>query len=76
MTTFLIALAFGLVPLIFMPWQVILIVIPLYAVIMILLKKYTEKKIGGFTGDVLGALQQFSELTFYLIYVAAYPVGL
>ncbi|SEA25333.1 cobalamin-5'-phosphate synthase [Porphyromonadaceae bacterium NLAE-zl-C104] len=76
MTTFLIALAFGLVPLIFMPWQVILIVIPLYAVIMILLKKYTEKKIGGFTGDVLGALQQFSELAFYLIYVAAYPVGL
>jgi adenosylcobinamide-GDP ribazoletransferase len=41
-------------------------------VIGILLKKYTEKKIGGFTGDVLGALQQFSELTFYLICIAIY----
>lgn len=75
MTTFLIALAFGLVPLIFMPWLIILVVILVYTVIMILLKKYTEKKIDGFTGDVLGALQQFSELAFYLIYVAVCPVG-
>jgi adenosylcobinamide-GDP ribazoletransferase len=70
--TFLIALALSLTPLVFMPWQIILIAIPVYAVIGILLKKYTEKKIGGFTGDVLGALQQFSELTFYLICIAIY----
>ncbi len=67
--TFLIALVFSLAPLVFMPWQIILIVIPVYAVIGVLLKKYTEKKIGGFTGDVLGTLQQFSELAFYLICV-------
>ena len=71
--TFLIALAFSLVPLVFIPWQIILIVIPVYTAVGILLKKYTEKKIGGFTGDVLGALQQFSELAFYLICVALYP---
>ncbi|RNC65485.1 adenosylcobinamide-GDP ribazoletransferase [Proteiniphilum sp. X52] len=75
MTTFLIALTFGLVPLSFMPWQIIVIVIPLYAVIMIVLKKYTEKKIGGFTGDVLGALQQFSELAFYLVCIIIYPIN-
>lgn len=72
--TFLIALAFGLIPLVFMPWQIILVTIPVYAMIVILLKKYTERKIGGFTGDVLGALQQFSELAFYLISVAVYTV--
>ena len=71
--TFLIALAFSLAPLVFMPWQITLIVIPVYTVIGFLLKKYTEKKIGGFTGDVLGALQQFSELAFYLIYTGIYP---
>jgi adenosylcobinamide-GDP ribazoletransferase len=73
--TFLTALTFSLAPLVFMPWQIILIVIPVYAVIVVLLKKYTEKKIGGFTGDVLGALQQFSELAFYLICVASYPIS-
>lgn len=72
--TFLIALVFSLIPLIFMPWQIISIVIPVYAMIVIILKKYTERKIGGFTGDVLGALQQFSELAFYLICVAVYTV--
>ena len=72
--TFLIALAFGMVPLVFIPWQIIVTVIFVYAIIAILLKKYTEKKIGGFTGDVLGALQQFSELAFYLICVALFPI--
>lgn len=72
--TFLIALVFGLLPLIFMPWQIILIIIPLYAIILFALKRYTERKIGGFTGDVLGALQQFSELAFYLICVATESV--
>lgn len=72
-STLLIALAFSVAPLIFMPWQIIAIVVPLYAIIMVLLKKYTERKIGGFTGDVLGALQQFTELAFYLVCVAIYP---
>lgn len=68
----LIALLFGLLPLVFMPWQVTLIVIPVYAMMMMLLKKYIEKKIGGFTGDVLGALQQFSELAFYAVCIALF----
>lgn len=72
--TFLLALAFGIIPMVFMPWQITVAVIPVYAAIGFLLKRYTEKKIGGFTGDVLGALQQFSELAFYLMCVAIYPV--
>lgn len=73
-STFLIALVIGVFPLLFLPWQILLITIPVYLAIGIFLKRYIEKKIGGFTGDVLGALQQFSELAFYLICVASYSV--
>ena len=40
------------------------------AIILFALKHYVEKKIGGFTGDVLGTLQQFCEIAFYLVYTA------
>lgn len=73
--TFVIALIFGLLPLVFISWKIILVVIPVYAMIVMVLKKYTERKIGGFTGDVLGALQQFSELAFYLVCAALYPIS-
>lgn len=74
-STFLGAVAFGIAPMLLMPWQIILIVIPVYATIVFLLKKYTERKIDGFTGDILGTLQQFSEVAFYLICVAVYPIA-
>jgi adenosylcobinamide-GDP ribazoletransferase len=34
------------------------------------LSHYFKKKIGGYTGECLGAIQQSSEHTFYLIVVA------
>ena len=34
-------------------------------------RHYIHKKLGGYTGDVLGALQQFSEIGFYIIYLVA-----
>lgn len=67
--TLITALLFAVVPLLFIPWQISLIVVPVYTTILILLKRYTEKKIGGFTGDVLGTVQQFCETAFYLMYV-------
>lgn len=73
-STFIIALLFALIPMIFIPWQIFAATVVIYAIILLLLKKYSEKKIGGFTGDVLGALQQFSELSFYLVWVAIYPI--
>ena len=39
-------------------------------VVSLLLSHYFKKKIGGYTGDCLGAVQQVSELTFYLSVVA------
>jgi len=31
---------------------------------------YSKKRIGGYTGDILGAIQQLSEITFYLVFIA------
>ncbi|HBX44495.1 adenosylcobinamide-GDP ribazoletransferase [Limibacterium fermenti] len=74
--TFSLALVFGALPLLLIPWQTAVILIPAYALIWFLLKRYTERKIGGFTGDVLGAMQQFSELAFYLVFVGIQSVTL
>jgi adenosylcobinamide-GDP ribazoletransferase len=38
--------------------------------VSLLLSHYFKKKIGGYTGDCLGAVQQVSELTFYLAVIA------
>jgi adenosylcobinamide-GDP ribazoletransferase len=35
-------------------------------IITFLFRKYISRKIGGYTGDCLGALQQISEVGFYL----------
>lgn len=35
--------------------------------------KYCERRIGGYTGDILGAVQQLSEVTFLLACVATLP---
>ena len=67
--TFFIALAFSVAPLCFTSLWVALTIIPVYLLIWFLLKRYVERKIGGFTGDILGALQQFCELAFYLVFV-------
>lgn len=67
-TTLIVAFIFGALPLIFIAPPVTLSAAALYAIVLIALKRYVEKKIGGFTGDVLGTLQQFCETAFYLAY--------
>ena len=44
----------------------ILWVIPVLGVLALLMGLYFKKRIGGYTGDCLGMLQQLSELTLYL----------
>ncbi|MEA4949398.1 MAG: adenosylcobinamide-GDP ribazoletransferase [Petrimonas sp.] len=67
-TTVITAFVFGALPLAFVPPFIIACVVTIYAIIFFALKHYVEKKIGGFTGDVLGTLQQFCEIAFYLVY--------
>jgi adenosylcobinamide-GDP ribazoletransferase len=61
----LIATFTALLPFIFMSWQFLLAIVPVVYVAFSL-AKYFKKWIGGYTGDCLGAIQQVSELCFYL----------
>jgi adenosylcobinamide-GDP ribazoletransferase len=59
------ATLFALSPFIFLSWHFLLAILPVvYATYE--LKKYFEKWIGGYTGDCLGAIQQVTEIVFYL----------
>lgn len=66
----LIATAFGLLPLACMPWEMAVIYLLLAFILFAGFKRYIERKIGGYTGDTLGALIQLSELLFYLVVLA------
>ncbi len=41
----------------------------LFFAVFVVFRGYVKRKIGGYTGDVLGAFQQISELSFYLAVV-------
>ncbi len=65
-------LFFGILPFVFLPKKNILLylllIIPVYFV-KILLGLYFNKKIGGYTGDLMGATQQICEIIFYLGFI-------
>lgn len=61
-----VAALFGLAPLALLPWQAALAGLLLAAATTILAARYFVKRIGGYTGDCLGATQQFAELAIYL----------
>ena len=47
-----------------------IVVLVVVTVLFIGFRAYIIKKTGGYTGDVLGALQQITEVTMYLVIVA------
>lgn len=63
---FVMALFFGLALQCLMPWLYVVIIIPVLLLITLIFRSYTTKRIGGYTGDCLGALQQIAEVVFYL----------
>lgn len=71
-----IAIFFALIPAVFLPWQLMAVVLPLALLVTFRFKKYTERKIGGYTGDCLGALQQLIEVLFYLCLLGVAHFGL
>lgn len=46
----------------------ILCILPVQLILLIYFRYYIHKKTGGYTGDVLGALQQLSEMLFYVAF--------
>ena len=65
------AILFALLPFIFLSWHFLLAIIPV-VFITYELSKYFKKWIGGYTGDCLGAIQQVSEIIFYLGVIIAW----
>lgn len=61
-----IAVITGLLPLAFLPLTSTIVLLVLSVLLFWRFKRYIEKKINGYTGDCLGALQQMSEVFVYL----------
>lgn len=71
----LVALLIGLLPLLFFSsgnllWLILALALPLLTAL--LFRIYMKRKIGGYTGDSLGAVQQLSEVSFYLAMVLSW----
>jgi len=62
----LVAALLGLAPCLWLPPLQVGIALVLVAVVTLLAARYFIRRIGGYTGDCLGATQQLSEIAFYL----------
>ena len=59
------AALFGLAPCLLLPWRDALLGLLLAALVTLLAARYFVRRIGGYTGDCLGATQQVAELAIY-----------
>jgi adenosylcobinamide-GDP ribazoletransferase len=57
---------FGLAPCLLLPATQAAVALALVALVAVLAARHFVKRIGGYTGDCLGAVQQLAELAFYL----------
>lgn len=69
LTNMLFATAVGWLPLVFLPSWIFLIILVPVIIGKMLLARYFNKWIGGYTGDCIGATQQVTELIFYISYI-------
>jgi adenosylcobinamide-GDP ribazoletransferase len=65
-----IAVAFGLVPLLLLPGRFALIAAAAAGIACLIAARSARKLLGGYTGDVLGAVEQIYEITFLLALAA------
>lgn len=56
----------GLSPCLFLPWAQVAVALALVALVTWLAARTFVRRLGGYTGDCLGATQQLAELAFYL----------
>ena len=65
MTELVIATVFGLLPLMFLEMKSLLALVPV-SLTWLWFSAKIKKRIGGYTGDCLGAMQQLTEIAFYI----------
>ncbi|MDP1607135.1 MAG: adenosylcobinamide-GDP ribazoletransferase [Rhodocyclaceae bacterium] len=61
-----VAALFGLLPCLLLPTAQVAVALLLVALVTWIAARYFVRRIGGYTGDCLGATQQLTELAFYL----------
>lgn len=71
----IIALVFGIIPILFLPTYCWLTLLLCWLVWRWLLR-LMQRKIGGYTGDCLGGVQQISEITFYIGLIACFELNI
>jgi adenosylcobinamide-GDP ribazoletransferase len=76
MSQWLMALLFGWIPLLLFKSLLVLFCIPVLGITTFLLYRYFKKWIGGYTGDCLGAVQQITEIGFYILLSALWKFTL
>lgn len=62
----LLAVVTGLAPCLFLPFGHVLVALALVLLATLLAARYFRRRLGGYTGDCLGATQQVTEVLFYL----------
>lgn len=67
--SFVIAIMSGVLPSLLLNYRFVLLYFLFSGLFFMAYRHYLHRKIGGFTGDTLGALQQFTELFFYLLFI-------
>ena len=75
-TAFAVAVLFGLIPLRLLPWLPVVVNMATAGLLFWFFTRYIRRKLGGYTGDVLGALQQLTEIVFYLGLIAVNSIPL
>jgi len=75
-TNILLSSFFGCLPLLVLVWYteevLYLGIVPIVYLLKMLLAKWFQRKIGGYTGDCLGAAQQMEEVFIYLLFVISW----
>lgn len=62
-----VAVSVGFIPVFMFQYMIALYYAMVYLLIIFIVGIYSYRRIGGFTGDVLGALQQLCEISFYIV---------
>ncbi len=68
--TIAIAAIIGIAPMFLLGWVAMVASVAVGAIAILLLRSYSLRRIGGCTGDVLGAAQQICELLLYITIIA------
>ena len=68
----IIAAAFGILPVMLLGYRYLLLLIPIF-LIRQLISVFLTRKLNGYTGDNLGAVQQITEVAFYLLVLLVLP---